>query len=277
MEQAVAIVTDSTADIPTGRAQELGIHIVPLIVRIDDASYQDGVDLPPLAFYQKLATARAAPTTSQPSVGAFQAAYEAIEASQIVSVHISGKLSGTVNSARAGAAQVPGKRIQVVDSELVSLALGYLAQAAAEAARSGASIEEVCELIGRYQRQTAFYALLETLQHAHRSGRIGFAQALLGTMLQVKPILSLKDGLVCPVDRPRTMRKGLDRLFELTAGNAPFVYLAVPHANNEASARELAERLAPFSPGTIDVVPTGATIGAHCGPGAVATCYVRRT
>ena len=273
---AVAVVTDSTADLPLDRAQALGIHIVPLLVDIDGTWYQDGTELPPAMYYEKLHSAKSMPATSQPSVGVFQAMYEGIEADSIVSIHISERLSGTVNSARQAAANMPGKRIEVVDSAMVSLAMGYLAQAAAEAARDGASFEDVRDLMRRLRDQTGFYAVLDTLAHARRSGRISFAQALMGSMLQVKPIMTIRQGAVEAVDRPRTMRRGMDRLFELTAKDAPFAYLAVPHANNEPLARELAARLKDVHDGTIDVVTTGATIGTHCGPGAFATCYVKK-
>ncbi|HEY8694306.1 MAG TPA: DegV family protein [Chloroflexota bacterium] len=272
----IAVVTDSTADLPPERAQQLGIHIAPLTVRIDDVSYDDGNELPPAAFYQKLRAARSIPTTSQPSIGRFKELYESLEADEIISIHISGGLSGTLNSARAAADLLPGKRIRVIDSRAVSLALGYLAQMAAEAAGTGASQDAVCELLAASIAKTGFYAVLETLQHAQRSGRISFAQALLGSMLQIKPIITLRDGTVQQADRPRTMRKALDRMVALTARDAPFTYLAVPHADNEALARELAERLAPVSPGNIDVVATGAVVGTHCGPGAAATCYIRK-
>ncbi|MBV8084955.1 MAG: DegV family protein [Chloroflexi bacterium] len=276
MPERVAVVTDSTADIPPPRAVELGIHVVPLVVRIDETSYEDGTELPATMFYEKLKEAKSVPSTSQPSVGAFQATYEAIAADEIVSIHISSKLSGTLNSARTAAAEVNGKRIEVVDSAQVSLSLGYVAIAAAEAAQAGATFDEVCALAQREVQQAGFYAVLDTLNHARRSGRIGFAQALLGSMLQVKPILALRAGEVRPVDRPRTMRKALERLAELTRRDAPFAYLAVPHADNEPMAQELAALLADVSPGTIDVVHTGATVGSHCGPGAVAACYLRK-
>jgi DegV family protein with EDD domain len=276
MSARLAIVTDSTADLPPERAAELGIHVVPLVVRIDEASYEDGTELPPAMFYEKLRDAKSVPSTSQPSIGAFQAAYEGVEADEIISIHISSKLSGTVNSARAAAAQVPAKRIAVVDSAQVSLSLGYVAIAAAEAAQGGAGFDDVHAMVEREVQQTGFYAVLDTLAHARRSGRIGFAQALLGSVLQVKPILAIRSGEVQPVDRPRTMRRGLERLAELARRDAPFSHLAVPHANNEPMARELAALLADVSPGTIDVVPTGATVGSHCGPGAVATCYVKK-
>jgi len=164
----------------------------------------------------------------------------------------------------------------VIDSQTVSLSLGFLAQMGAEAAGSGATLDEICELLESRRSATGFYAVLETLQHAQRSGRIGFAQALLGSMLQIKPILTVRDGAVQPVDRPRTMRKALERLAELTERDAPLAYLGVAHANNEPLARELADRLAAVSPGRIDVVTTGAVVGTHCGPGAVASCYIRK-
>jgi fatty acid kinase fatty acid binding subunit len=201
--------------------------------------------------------------------------YEAIEAEDVLSIHISGALSGTVNSARTAAADVRGKRIQVVDSRAVSLGLGFLAQMAAQAAGDGASLEDVTTLVESNVAKTGFYAVLETLQHAQRSGRISFAQALLGSMLQIKPILTLREGAVHPVDRPRTTRKALERIVELTAADAPLRHLAVLHANNEPLARDLAAKLEALSPGEVEVLCTGAVVGTHCGPGAVASCYVR--
>jgi DegV family protein with EDD domain len=275
MGQAVAVVTDSTADLPVWRARELGIHVVPLIVRIDGREYADGVELTPADFYAKLRAARAIPTTSQPSAAAFKALYESLKAADIVSVHISSRLSGTVNSARAAAEQLPHKRIRVIDSLMVSLSLGYLAEAAAQAAQSGQGLDGVAARVEELVPRASFYALLETLQHAHRSGRIGFAQALAASVLQVKPILTIREGAVQPADRPRTMRRGIERLQELTLAEAPFTYLAVLHADNEPLARELAERLQPHAPGPVDVVCTGGVIGTHCGPGAVASCFIR--
>jgi DegV family protein with EDD domain len=272
----IAIVTDSTADLTAERAQGMGIQVAPLTVCIDDVSYDDGSELPAAAFYQKLRQARTIPTTSQPAPGRFIELYQRIEADEIVSVHLSGALSGTLNSARAAAEQVPGKRIRVIDSRSVSLALGYLAVIAATAAADGASLDAVCQLVEANIGKTGFYAALDTLQHAQRSGRIGFAQALLGSMLQIKPIITLRDGAVQQFDRPRTMRKALDRIVDMTGRDGPLAYLAVAHADNEPLATELAERLAAVSPGEIEVVATGAVVGTHCGPGAVATCYIRK-
>ncbi|MDE3074268.1 MAG: DegV family protein [Chloroflexota bacterium] len=275
MTAKVAIVTDSTSDLPPERTRELGIAVVPLTVHIDGHSFFDGTELTPEQFYQKLSGARAIPTTSQPSAGQFHAAYEALEADEIISIHISAKLSGTINSARIAADQLPAKRIRVFDSQSVSMALGYVVQTAAEAAASGEGLEAICESVQASIRQTGFLAVLETLHHAQKSGRIGFAQALLGSMLQVKPIIGIANGEVVPVDRPRTMRKAVDRLIDLTVRDAPFHHLAVPHAGNEELARDIAERLRLVHPGPIDVLATGAVVGTHCGPGAVACCYLK--
>lgn len=271
----VAIVTDSTADLSPERAEALGIVVVPLTVQIDGTSYEDGSELPPSEYYRKLAATKNIPTTSQPSVGRFKAAYESLQTNDVLSIHISSALSGTVNSATMAAGQVPGKRIRVVDSRTVSMALGFVAALAADAARQGAPLGELVALVEARVRQAGFYAVLDTLQHAQRSGRISFAQALLGSMLQIKPILTLRDGAVQPVDRPRTMRRAIDRVVELTLRDAPLTHLAVLHADNEPLACDLRARLAGAASGSIDVVTTGAVIGTHCGPGAVATCYLK--
>ena len=271
--KSVAIVTDSTADLPPERARELDIHVAPLVVHIDGESFEDGTELTPAGFYEKLSLAKGIPSTSQPAVGRFRELFEAIPQKDIVSIHISSGLSGTWNSARLAAEQTPGKRIRVLDSASVSLAVGYPAQTAAQAAAAGADFEQVCSLAEQSIARTGFFAILDTLQFARRSGRLGFAQALIGSMLQVKPIITIAAGSVQPVDRPRTMRKALDRLVELTAKRAPFDELAVLHANNHVLAAELAGRLAAFHGRSIDVVCTGAVIGSHCGPGAVATAF----
>lgn len=276
MTSNITVVTDSTADLPAERCEELGIRVVPLTVRIDGEEYLDGTELPAARFYEKLAAAANIPTTSQPSVGEFQAVYEAIDTDSIVSIHISEKLSGTYNSALQAAGRVAGKQIVVFDSGTVSLALGYVVQAAAEAIRDGASFDHVCHQVPIDTLGTGFYAVLETLQHAQKSGRVNFAQALLAAMLQVKPILTLTDGAVVPVDRPRTMRKAVQRLVELTSLDAPFRYLSVPHANNPEMAAEVASQLQAIHDGPIDIVATGAVVGTHCGPGAVATSYLKR-
>ena len=271
----IAVVTDSTADLPAERAQRLGIHVVPLIVAIDGVAYDDGAELPAEAFYAKLKQARDIPSTSQPPIGRFKALYEGLEADEIVSIHISGGLSGTLGSARAAAEQVPGKGIRVLDSRVVSLGLGYLAEMAAEASAAGASLDDVCRLVEENAAKTGFYAILETLHHAQRSGRISFAQAMLGSMLQIKPIITLRGGVVQAVDRPRTTRRAVDRVLELTLRDGPFARLAVAHADNAPLANELAQRLAPAAE-NIEVVATGAVVGTHCGAGAVATCWIRK-
>ena len=270
----VAIVTDSTADLPPERARRLGIVVVPLTVLIDGVSYADG-ELDQAEFFRRAAQAPDIPTTSQPSAAQFQAVYDGITAETILSIHISSKLSGTYASALAAAAQLHQRDIRVYDSGTVSMSLGCIVQDAAEAAGQGASAAEVARKISVDTLGTGFYALLDTLHFAQRSGRINMAQALLAGMLQIKPVISIRAGVVAAVDRRRTLRKGLERLVELATRDAPFRHLAVLHAGNPVLAGELAAQLRPLHD-EVEVLPAGTVIGTHCGPGAVAACYLRR-
>lgn len=273
---STAIVTDSTADLSPARARELGIRVVPLTVQVAGVEYQDGVDLSPERFYEKLSGIDSMPTTSQPSIAAFQQIYADIAADDIISIHLSAKLSGTWNNARTAAEGVSDKRIRVIDSGTASMALGYIVQAAAQAATAGEPFESICHTTEYDISRSGFFALLDNLSYAQKSGRITIAQALVASMLQVKPILSLKGGEIVPVDRTRTMRKGMERLVELTARDAPFRYLAVAHANDLQMGLAAADRLRELHNGPVDVVLTGPVIGTHCGPGAIGTCYLTR-
>ncbi|MGH2518602.1 MAG: DegV family protein, partial [Chloroflexota bacterium] len=172
-------------------------------------------------------------------------------------------------------AQLHKRDIRVYDSGTVSMSLGCIVQAAAEVAKQGASAAEVAREISVDTLGTGFYALLDTLRFAQRSGRINMAQALMAGMLQIKPVISIRAGVVAAVDRRRTLRKGLERLVALASRDAPFRHLAVLHAGNSGLADELAAQLRPLH-GDVEVLPVGAVIGTHCGPGAVAACYLRR-
>ncbi len=272
----VAIVTDSTADLSPENAARLGVRIVPLVVSIDGQTYEDGVDLAPADFYRKLSQARAVPSTSQPALGRFKQAYEGLDADEIVSIHLSSTLSGTLNAAAAAAQEMAGKRITVLDSRTLSLSLGYLVELAAEAAAAGESVEGITALVESAIPRTGFVGVLDSLQHAQRSGRLSSAQALLASVLRIKPIIALRDGQVQAIDKPRTMRKAVDRLVELVSAEAPLAFVAIPHAANEGLAQDLAKGLASLAPGPIQVVATGAVLGTHCGPGAAAVCFARR-
>jgi DegV family protein with EDD domain len=267
----IAIVTDSTADLPAETARELGIAIVPLKVIFGQEVYRDGVEMDTATFYKRLRAGEMA-TTSQPSPGEFEAAYRKLlaKAETIISIHISRDLSGTVNAAEAARVLLPDADITVIDSRLVAGALGLLVQAAARAAREGKSRDEIIGLIKKLMREIRVFFCVDSLEYLRRGGRIGGAQALLGTILNIKPILTLRDGIIQPFEKIRGHRVALRRLAEIVfqeAGPQPVTCLVVEGDNREA-ADALTNLLSGLPPGSaVGVGRVGMVVGAHAGPG----------
>lgn len=270
---SVRIVTDSTADIPSPLAQELAIVVVPLNVQFGEAVFRDGVDLGTEEFFRRLVRSPVLPTTSQPSAGAFLEVYSrlAAERAEIVSLHISAKLSGTLNSAQVAkeSLDVPC-RIELMDSQSASLGLGLTALAAARAAQAGASFQEVVALVRRRIDATTVLVFVDTLEYLQRGGRIGRAQAFLGGLLNVKPLLTLREGEIHPVERVRTRARALERLYEYAASYVQIEDLAVLHSTSPQEAQELRRRLGGLFPEQQVLLATyGPVIGTHLGPGAM--------
>ena len=267
----VRVVTDSTADLPPEMAAELGIDVVPLNVHFGTDTYRDNIDLSADEFYQRLVSSPRPPTTSQPSVGAFLEVYQKAlgEADGIVSVHISAKLSGTWNSAVQAREQVDdSSRVQVVDTQQASMGLGWVAVAAAKAAQAGASLDEVASAAKSACEQVRVIFLVDTLEYLQKGGRIGKAQAMFGSVLAIKPLLTLQDGEVHPMERVRTRGKGVARLVQLVQEAAPLQSLAVLYTTTEDEAHALAERLRPCVPsGQVIVGRLGTVVGTYAGPG----------
>lgn len=272
---AVRIVTDSTADLPPELAHDLGISIVPLSVIFGDEVFREGIDISHDLFYDKLIHGKVLPTTSAPSVGDFIEVYEPLlkKTDKIVSVHISSKLSATHSSA-CQAAQIladKGARIEVVDSEVVSLGLGFVVLAAARAAREGRRIEEVKAVAERTTERIRICVMVDTLEFLRRGGRIGRARAFLGTMLRVKPLLSLRHGEVHPEERVRTKRHAVERLFQLATSYPNVREIAIAYSTNPQDAHDFQLRLREVMPDVnIVVTRVGPVIGTHAGPGALA-------
>lgn len=270
---SVRIVTDSTADLPEGMAEELEITVVPLKVFFGEEAYRDGVDITPDQFFARLAKSHVLPTTSQPSVGDFLEVYQSLsqEADGIVSIHIAASLSGTVEAASlARQSLAEGCPIEIMDSSSTSLGLGLVVMKAAAAARAGASLEEVAAVARRAAEQLHIYFMVDTLEYLQRGGRIGRAQAFLGTLLQVKPILSIRDGVVHPLERVRTRAKALDRLFELITAFPSVTDFGVVHATTPQDAQALVQRLGNARPDTpVFLSRLGPVVGTHGGPGVV--------
>lgn len=275
----MAVVTDSTSSLPAGLAEHLGVTVVPLQVVIGGRIGAEGRDVLPADVAAALSSRRSV-STSRPGPQAFLDAYAACGAGEILSVHLSGSLSGTVESARLAASEVPPDvRVRVLDSRSIAMGMGFAVLAAAENAAGGADPDQVLATAtgALAQTHTTFY--VNTLEHLRRGGRIGAAQALLGSALMVKPILHVRDGRIAPLEKVRTVSRALARLEELAvaqAGTGP-VDLAVHHLAAPARAAELLDRLRARLPAARAgwICEVGAVVGAHVGPGLLGV-VVRR-
>ena len=273
----VAVVTDSTADLPPDLARSRGISSVPLTLNFDGAAYLDGVEITPADFYARLPSVTEHPTTSQPSPGQFAEVYQKLlgDHEAVVSLHISAKLSGTYASAVQAAEMVDSSRVQVVDTEVVSMPLGLLALVAAQVAGTGAGANEVLEAVDRVRSGLRTYFSIGTLEFLRRGGRIGRANAFLGSVLQVKPVLAISEGEVVPLERVRTFERALRRVAELARelDGGQGICAIVGHSAAEASADQLAAELRD-SARLLMIQPLGPVVGAHAGPGTVGVgCY----
>ena len=267
----VAIVTDSTSDLPAELRAELGISVVPLTVTVGARSYLDGVEITPDEFYSLVARSPEFPTTSQPSPGMFVETYERLLGTHdaVLSIHLSSHLSGTHSSAVQAAGMIGGDRIRVLDSELVSMPLGLLVLAAAETAKGGASAGDVADAIEPIRRAATAFFTVASLESLRRGGRIGGAQALIGSVLQVKPVLRLTDGRVTPVERVRTYDKAVARVIELARGaQGGSVCAIVGHASRPDVAERVAMELESVAE-SLMIQPLGPVVGAHAGAGTV--------
>ena len=282
MAGRVAVVTDSTAYLPDRLADRLSIRVIRLQVVLGGRSGAEGTDVTPADVASAL-SAWVPVSTSRPTPTEFAAVYRSAldgGASGVVSLHLSRELSGTWDSARMAAKEVGSERVRVVDSRSTAMGLGFPVLAAASAAADGASLEEVYAAAVATAARTTTLFYVDTLEHLRRGGRIGAAQALLGTALSVKPILHVQEGRIVPLEKVRTASKGVARLEALAvaaAGGGP-VDLAVHHLAAPDRAAALAERLRVQLPGLRDLHSSelGAVVGAHVGPGVLGVVVVRR-
>ncbi len=276
-DRTVAVVTDSTSDLPAALARTRSITVVPLTLHFEGRSWLDGIDITPADFYRRLPAATTHPTTSQPSAGQFAETYSELlkDSEAIVSIHISEKLSGTYASARQGADLTDPKRVHVIDSQLASMSLGLMALAASQLAAQGEVAVSVEKKVLEMRDEIQTYFSVATLEFLRRGGRIGRANALLGSVLQVKPVLCIRDGLVTPLERVRTFDRALSRVIDLVreVDRGRGVCAVVGHADAEDAAERVARELEPIAE-TLMIQPLGPVVGAHAGPGVVGVgCY----
>ena len=267
----IKIVTDSTADLPPQLAKELGITVVPVYLRFGDEVFRDRVDISEDRFYQRLMHDHIHPSTTQPSPQDFIDVYKELAkgADGIVSIHVSSKLSGTYNSALRGKEAVEKEcPIEVIDSEVITMGLGHLAIAANVMAQSGNSLPQVVKEIKQMIPSIHVLGLLDTLKYLALGGRIGKMQALLGSVLNVKPMLTIKDGVLSPAGRARSRAKGIDILFNYVKNAADIQDLAVVYNTTLEEAQALVGRLgAVFPEERIRLARLGPALGVHTGPG----------
>ncbi len=270
----VKIVTDSSADLPAQLVQELGITVVPLYVRFGEKVYRDRVDISEDEFYQRLLHDPVHPSTIQPTPQDFASVYQKLspKADGIVSIHMSAKLSGTYNSALQGKEMIEkGCPIEVVDSQTTSMGLGLIDIAAAIVAKAGEGLPTVMEEVKQAIPNIRLLFLLDTLEYLLLGGRIGKAKALLGSILNVKPVLTLKDGEVVPAGQVRSRGKGIDRLFDFVKSASNIQDLAVVYNTTPDEAQALEERIGTiFTKEQIKLARVGPMLGVHSGPGALA-------
>src|SRR3954447_8908681 len=278
----VAVVTDSTAYLPDGIADKHDVGVVPLHVVLGLASGTEGIEVSPADVAAALTERRVDVSTSRPTPVEFADAYRACDTACIVSVHLSGALSGTVEAARLAADDVAGEGIEVhvIDAGTIAMGLGFAVIAAAEAASSGAAADAVAAAASTTAAGTTTLFYVDTLEHLRRGGRIGAAAALFGTALAVKPLLHVVDGRIAPLEKVRTASKALARLEDIAvgiAGDAP-VDMAVHHLVAAEKASALADRLRGRVPGlsSMHVSEVGAVVGAHVGPGLLGVVVSRR-
>jgi DegV family protein with EDD domain len=272
----VAIVTDSASDLDPARAKALGIAVVPLVVSFGAETFKAGVDISTEEFWARMTAPEAPfPKTAASSPGDFQAAYERLfaeGAEAIVSIHVAGTLSGTIKSAEVARGLMAGREIHIVDSMSASMGQGLLAELGADMAGRGLSATDIAATVTARREDIGVFLALDTLEYLKRGGRISGTQAAIGTLLSVKPIIKIADGLVETVDRVRTRGKARERVIELLCAR-PIERLSVLHTTNagvEAFIPELEAHVAGgVDPAAVSVDLVGPSVGPHLGPGCV--------
>ena len=276
----IKIVVDSASSIPPQVAKHLGIHLIPMKVAFGEETYLDGVTLDGPGFYERLATNRPLPITSQPSAGEFFDLFQSLTAdgSQVLCVLISHLLSGTLSSAEAARDMLPDRSIHIFNTLSASIGQGLMGLAAADMAAAGQPIEAILAELERMRSEMRVFFVVDTLEFLQRGGRIGGAAALVGTLLKLKPLLHIANGRVEPLEKVRTKQKALERMLDLMeekVGSGTPVWSAVAHTNCPDQAADLENTVkARFNCLRVFTAEAGPTIGTHAGPGVlgIATC-----
>lgn len=277
----IHIVTDSASDIPSAWVSALGIRVVPVYVNFGAKSYLDGIDLTQEAFYAKMAQGQY-PTTAAPSEGMFAEVYRQCArdgATAVISIHLADTLSSTCNSARMGANAVADTiPVTVIDSQQLSLGSGFLSVIAAQAARSGQSVETILALLAQVIPKTVVFGMINQLEALRQGGRVNWATFGLGTLLRIKPILQIQQGVVDLFAKVRTQKRALSHLVEIIEQEAPFTHLAVLHVNAQETAVSLQKQTAHLLPQGQEplLVAVSPALGTHLGLDAVGFATIKK-
>jgi len=268
----IRIVTDSTCDLPEEIVSQHAITVIPLHINVDDKSFLDGIDLSRAEFYTQLPNYISSPKTATPSPDTFIQAYERLAnegAQSILSIHISESLSATINAARIAAEQFTRVPVTVLDSSQLSLGTGFLVERAAQMAQAGKKLEEIVSALQELMKRTYVFASLKTLEYLRRSGRMNFAIARFGEILQIKPLLHMNMGKAT-AHRTRTQKRATEKLLSWLAEYAPYEKLAIVHAGIQEEAEALYEQVRSFFPqDVVSIVQITPALGAHLGIGAL--------
>lgn len=275
MKKPFAVVTDSTADLPDEWRERYEIEVVPLKVLFGSETFRDRVDMTDAEFFKRLAASTKLPTTSAPSPGEFAEVFSRLarDYESCISIHIGAQLSATAEAARVGAQSVEGFRVEVIDSETVTMPMAFLCRIAAESPSLDAAVAAVKQRVPKAR----VLALLDTLRFLEMGGRLSKAQATIGTMLDLKPILLVKDREIKPVDRVRTKARAIGRMVEHFKGDLPVECVAVMHAQSPDEAEDVAAKVRAAVPGQeIEMGQIGCVLGTHTGPKALGVVYIKK-
>jgi DegV family protein with EDD domain len=275
LKRSFAVVTDSTADLPDAWRERYDIEVVPLKVLFGEETFRDGVDMNNEEFFARLATSTKLPTTSAPSPGEFAELYTRLAKDHdgCISIHIGRQLSATAESARVGAQSVVGFPVSVIDSETVTMPMAFLCRVAAESA----TLDEATAAVEQRIPKCRVLALLDTLRYIEMGGRVSRAQAMIGTMLDLKPLLLVIDREIKPVDRVRTRSRAIPRMVEFFEKDLPVEYVGVVHAEAADEAEQVAADLRQRLPDLeVPVGQIGCVLGTHTGPKALGLVYIKK-
>jgi DegV family protein with EDD domain len=275
LKRSFAVVTDSTADLPKEWRERYDIEVVPLKVLFGTETFRDGVDIDNEEFFRRLTTATKLPTTSAPSPGEFAEVYERLAKDHdgCISIHIGAQLSATAEAARVGAQSVEGFKVNVIDSETVTFPMAFLCRVAAQCE----SLEQATEAVQQRVPKCRVLALLDTLKYLEMGGRMSRTAALVGTMLNVKPLLLVADREIKPVERVRTRARAIPRMVEFFRGDLPVEHVAVVHAQAADEAEQVAADLRKELPDhEIPIGQIGSVLGTHTGPKALGLVYIKK-